>query len=1335
MSSSASVVLDRPADLLSSCTATGYGLVAIAPDIPDAHILAEGVLSSTTVLRLTPDTDAIDQITSALQQHPETTSLHILSHGAPGTLYLGETELSLTNLESYSHRLRHWSGLANLEQILLYGCCVAMGDAGEAFITKLHKLTGTDIAASRTLTGNTYQGGNWQLETRTDDFTIQTALTSEALHNYFHTLGEFRIVSLGGSFVDEVPANSAVADHDDITGDDRGGIALSDTKVFVTGDDQTGSLNSSDLSAGLALSDLYDGIFSDIATETVYTLGTDSTTPLESDSDTATVTHLLEIDGSTGALTGNTVVLSGATVTVDTSDSNNGVFAGYGRVVVYDQDSGNFYDIDIASGAATNAGNTSTLDLYGSENWADWGVAEYFDSELYVTYRNGDANNQIERLRVSDSVVETLGIFKDLSDLSSFTVSPTTGRWYFHYEGGGQFDPDFLTEETVGFADATFEATSAANFRITSLGGSVTLSESNSQVIDHDDVTGDDRGGIAISDSRVFVTGDDATGNAPLDLSEVSGPAVTIGRNDGIFSDIANGTVYTLATDSTTPLAEGTGVVTITHLLELEGSTGELTGNSVALSGDAITVDTDSSDNGVFAGYWRAVIYDQDSGNFYNIDLRSGVVSNVGNSATPNLYGSENWADWGVAEYFGGELYATYRSDSGDEIERLQLSDGTTTTLASFSGLSDLASFTVSPDTNRWYFHYEGGGQFDPSGSTRETLGYADATIVAGVASGVGELQIVSLDDTNSAIIEHDGITGDDRGGIAVSNSHVFVTGDGATGYATLDLSTTSPLIRYDGLFSDIATGTVYTLGTDSTTPLVRSTGTVSVTHLLEIDGSTGELTGNSTALSSAIALDTDSNNGDSAIFAGHERVVIYDSDSGNFYDIELPSGTVTNLGAPAVPDLRESENWAIWGVAEYFEDELYVTYRKDNTDSIERLSLVDGSTEIIASFVDLDDLSSFTVSPETGRWYFHYEGGGQFDPDRVTSETLGFADAVFDIPSEETGLIPQTNNLLTVDSNQSGIKVTQLSGAPGEIYEIAVVETAADGSINGVDSNAPDYLSEVLNNAKSLLSTLPDSDISNLNPSRLLEVTEGSNLQFILIRNGTLDSLIREGIGDVSFAVPNNGSQSPISIIGSTDAQSAQVTFQPDGTEIPVILQMALTDETAALGTGLQGTTEGEMIDLRAETGELTVNIEVYREAALDNLVGFYQVENAQGQVFDEFGNLLNPGDEGYIKAAMQQSVTELSLSGENGTVITSTATMMVGKLLSTFIIVDGTTEQLLDSDMANDPTVYFNHLGANTDGQDHVRLMGDNTFGFEDMAGGGDMDFDDVIARVSFG
>jgi hypothetical protein len=41
---------------------------------------------------------------------------------------------------------------------------------------------------------------------------------------------------------------------------------------------------------------------------------------------------------------------------------------------------------------------------------------------------------------------------------------------------------------------------------------------------------------------------------------------------------------------------------------------------------------------------------------------------------------------------------------------------------------------------------------------------------------------------------------------------------------------------------------------------------------------------------------------------------------------------------------------------------------------------------------------------------------------------------------------------------------------------------------------------------------------------------------------------------------------------------------------------------------------------------------------------------------------------------------------------------------------------------------------LGANTDGMDHVKLLGDNTFGFEDTSGGGDQDFDDVVVKARF-
>jgi len=45
-----------------------------------------------------------------------------------------------------------------------------------------------------------------------------------------------------------------------------------------------------------------------------------------------------------------------------------------------------------------------------------------------------------------------------------------------------------------------------------------------------------------------------------------------------------------------------------------------------------------------------------------------------------------------------------------------------------------------------------------------------------------------------------------------------------------------------------------------------------------------------------------------------------------------------------------------------------------------------------------------------------------------------------------------------------------------------------------------------------------------------------------------------------------------------------------------------------------------------------------------------------------------------------------------------------------------------------------YFAFTGANPDGVDHVRLLGDNTIGFEDQLGGGDRDYNDLVVQVNF-
>nr|MBK7067262.1 hypothetical protein [Deltaproteobacteria bacterium] len=96
-------------------------------------------------------------------------------------------------------------------------------------------------------------------------------------------------------------------------------------------------------------------------------------------------------------------------------------------------------------------------------------------------------------------------------------------------------------------------------------------------------------------------------------------------------------------------------------------------------------------------------------------------------------------------------------------------------------------------------------------------------------------------------------MTGDDRGGIAVSTASVFYTGDSATGRFALDLS--SPMstgFQYDALTSNLRTGQVYSLGTGST-PIPNSGGTV--TTLIALDGTTSVPTGAVVTLSTSITV------------------------------------------------------------------------------------------------------------------------------------------------------------------------------------------------------------------------------------------------------------------------------------------------------------------------------------------------------------------------------------------------------------------------------------------------------------------------------------------------
>ncbi|MEG4178186.1 FG-GAP-like repeat-containing protein, partial [Microcoleus sp. S13_C3] len=167
-------------------------IVILDPTIPDSHHIASGIKPGTATYILESKSDAVEQITTILAQHTGIAALHIITHGSPGNLYLGTTELNSSNIENYTQQLRRWrNSLTDNADIILYGCNVAAGEAGDKFLTQLHQLTGANIAANPHPTGNSQRGGTWDIPQLIPPSpqAPKLALTETTLKTYSGVLG------------------------------------------------------------------------------------------------------------------------------------------------------------------------------------------------------------------------------------------------------------------------------------------------------------------------------------------------------------------------------------------------------------------------------------------------------------------------------------------------------------------------------------------------------------------------------------------------------------------------------------------------------------------------------------------------------------------------------------------------------------------------------------------------------------------------------------------------------------------------------------------------------------------------------------------------------------------------------------------------------------------------------------------------------------------------------------------------------------------------------------------------------------------------------------------
>jgi Ca2+-binding RTX toxin-like protein len=210
-------------------------LVVVDQSISDYQSLLNQIPAGYAVLSLQGDSDGWQQIADYLALHATASgqgfsALHILSHASQGVLQLGSQSLNTGNLGAESAALGQIQPLmAPGADLLLYGCDLAQGSEGQAFVTLLAKASGMDVAASTNLTGGAT--GDWVLEAAVGSVQAQSLrlVTQDSL-----LVGTLITGTDGSDTLIGVTGNDTIQG---LGGDDRIEVTLSgaETKAVVDG--------------------------------------------------------------------------------------------------------------------------------------------------------------------------------------------------------------------------------------------------------------------------------------------------------------------------------------------------------------------------------------------------------------------------------------------------------------------------------------------------------------------------------------------------------------------------------------------------------------------------------------------------------------------------------------------------------------------------------------------------------------------------------------------------------------------------------------------------------------------------------------------------------------------------------------------------------------------------------------------------------------------------------------------------------------------------------------------------------------------------------------------
>lgn len=834
-------------------------------------------------------------------------------------------------------------------------------------------------------------------------------------------------------------------DHNAYSGDDNSAIAVTQKYYYYVGDattvrcDMPGLTNPITYTRRDAIVSTYGG------TGALYSLGT-STGPWGIYSASVAATHIWQLDSVLNPIAGTGVAFSIGAI----SSQSASFLAGGSDFILYKSGSV-IFKINPSTGVVTTlSSNLTNFSAYPTEQaWAAWGFVEETGGNHYITYRSNTVNtNGITRYHVESN--SNTFVFSPstavLGDMAVLANAPWYNRWYFKHESAvaatlstGMLEPSSYCDAPMRFSTATCNSSidtviinstipvitrnpelltacagSNAMFTVASAGANLTYTwrkngvnipgsnndtliltnVSNADTADYTVMINNTCVSVLSLAAKLKVVGV-AIVTQPVNTKNCAGEAVSLtvaatGRGTLTYQwkkntvNINGANSATLNIASLTPADVGSYTVTITdscnipilsNAASLAISTGpsitSISPNTTACFGNTVNLSVAVTGNGNFTYQWRK------NGN--------GISGSNSATFTINSFAASDVANYSVAindncgQTVSGNISLSQQVITAPVVIDRSFCSATTTLTHSNSIATPGGYITRWYDDDSLKTLIGSGASINKFYSRTDTI-YARNEPTSTVLSG-------------AYAVDHNSYSGDDKGGIAVTQNYYYYVGDNNTVRFRMPGLTnpTSWPVR-DGIIATYGgAGTLYSFGSSTA---IWGTNTGTATHIWALDSNLNALVG-STAVALNGALTNLSTPSGGTMVSGDDYILFRNASTGYIYKINPVTGATTVLATTSSNfNPNGSEGWASWGFAERVGTNHYITCRTGDG-NLSKFHVEGNTVQVIFTEApySLGDMACISYAPWYGRLYYHHEGSSGLTASSF-SETAGYCDA-----------------------------------------------------------------------------------------------------------------------------------------------------------------------------------------------------------------------------------------------------------------------------------------------------------------------------------------------------